>query len=130
MRNIKQHQVTDVDSTRNNVFTFKTNFDKERLVVTRLAYADGFTLKIKDNKGNVRDAKVFNGQGGFVSFISGVGECSYELEFYTPHLKLAGYVSAVAAFSAVTSYLTYFYFGILAKRKREVIEMLNEKRWN
>ena len=130
MQNLLKHQVTDVNSASANKYTFKTNFKKERVIVTRLAYTDGFSVKIKDANGKVTKGKVFNGQGGFVSFISGVGECSYELEFYTPYLKLSGYVSAVAVFGAVTSYLAYFYFGIVHKKKREIVESLEMKRWN
>ena len=43
---------------------------------------------MKDENGKESDVKVFNGQGGFVSFISGKGACSYELEFYTPYLSI------------------------------------------
>ena len=130
MANLYKNQVTDVVSSSANKYTFKTNFDKERVIVTRLAYTDGFTVKIKDKDGKITKGKVFNGQGGFASFISGVGECSYELEFYTPYLRISGYVSAVAVFGAVTSYLAYFYFGLVSKKKKEVLEELELKRWN
>ena len=128
MQDLYKYQVTDVNSTKANKYTFKTNFEKERIVVTRLAYTDGFSLKIKDQSGKVTKGKVFNGQGGFASFISGVGECSYELTFETPYLKLASYVSAVAVFGTITSYLAYFYFGIMNKKKRETFESLEMKR--
>ena len=80
-----------------------------------------------DANGKKSKVEVFNGQGGFVSFLSGVGECSYKLEFYTPNLQLASYVSAVALIGFISSYMTFFYFSYIRGKEKEVLELLNMK---
>lgn len=123
MKGVKEHQVSNVKHYTNK-YTFDTNFEKERVVVTRLAYAKGFTLKMKDAEGKIKKVEVFNGQGGFVSFLSGVGECSYTLEFYTPNLQLGSYVSGVALIGFISSLSIYYYFGIFKNKEKEVLELL------
>ena len=120
MDKLKEYQVSDVKSSA-NTYKFKTNFDKNRLVVTRLAYEDGFKLKMKTPDGKKQDVKVFNGQGGFVSFVSGVGDCSYTLEFYTPYLALGSYISAVGSFFYLTSFVAYFYFELRREEKEGLL---------
>lgn len=119
---LKQYVVTDVKSSA-NTYKFKTNFDQERVVVTRLAYEDGFTLKMKDENGKKSDVKVFNGQGGFVSFISGKGACSYELEFYTPYLSIASYISMAGLTIYLSSMIGYLYLDT-KKRRRDTFFLL------
>ena len=123
MKNLKEHMVYDVKAGTNK-YTFKTNFDKERIIVTRLAYAKGFTVKMIDANGRKIDRPVFNGQGGLASFVSGTGECSYVLEFYTPYLKTASFISAIAVLGFMSSYMVYFYFGIIRNKEKEVQELL------
>ena len=120
MNKLKEYLVTDVKSSTNS-WSFKTNFDKERVVVTRLAYEDGFTLKMTDELGNKKNVKVFNGQGGFVSFISGKGQCTYELEFYTPYLKLGSYISSISTFMFFSTMLSYMYIEMRREEKRRTI---------
>ncbi len=116
MNKLKEYVVTDVKSSANK-YSFKTNFDKNRVVVTRLAYEKGFKLKMIDANGKKQDLKVFNGQGGFVSFISGTGECSYSLEFYTPNLAIGSIVSALSAFVFTSSIVGYLYLDMRKKEK-------------
>lgn len=116
LSNFKNYPVTDVKSSANK-YTFKTNFDKERVVMTRLAYEDGFTLKMVDYSGKKSNVKVFNGQGGFASFISGTGNCSYVLEFYTPYLQLSSYISMVGVLSFFGSIVAYTYFAMENEKK-------------
>ena len=123
MKGVREHQVSNVKHYTNK-YMFDTNFEKERVVVTRLAYAKGFTLKMKDAEGKIKKVEVFNGQGGFVSFLSGVGECSYTLEFYTPNLQLGSYVSGVALIGFISSLSIYYYFGIFKNKEKEVLELL------
>ena len=116
MEALKEYTVSDVISST-NTYRFKTNFDKQRVVVTRLAYEDGFKLTMTDTNGKKQNLKVFNGQGGFVSFLSGEGECSYKLEFITPNLAIGSYISAVATFFYITSFLAYYFFEIKRQEK-------------
>ena len=113
---LKENVVTDVKSSA-NTHTFKTNFEKERVVVTRLAFEEGFKLTMIDSTGKKQNVTVFNGQGGFVSFISGKGNCSYKLEFYTPYLKTASLISALGIFTYLGSLLGYLYFDLKQKEK-------------
>ena len=119
---LKEYVITDVKSS-SNTYTFKTNFDKERVVVTRLAYEDGFSLKMVDSLGQEKTIKAFNAQGGFVSFVSGAGECSYKLEFYTPYLKVASYISSIGVLSFFTTLLACTYLE-LRKEERKIIDEL------
>ena len=70
-----------------------------------------------DSTGKKQNVNVFNGQGGFVSFISGKGNCSYKLEFYTPYLKTASLISALGIFTYLGSLLGYLYFDLRQKEK-------------
>ena len=108
---LKEYVVTDVTSSA-NTYKFKTNFEKNRVVVTRLAYEDGFKLKMTGPDGKKQNLKVFIGQGGFVSFISGVGECSYKLEFMTPYLQIASYISAASTFLFLNAFVGCLYYTI------------------
>ena len=123
MNKLKEYVVTDVKSSANK-YSFKTNFDKNRVVVTRLAYEKGFKLKMIDANGKKQDLKVFNGQGGFVSFISGTGECSYSLEFYTPNLAIGSIVSALSAFVFTSSIVGYLYLD-MRKKEKETLHLFS-----
>ena len=116
MNKLKQYVVTDVKSSA-NTYKFKTNFETNRVVVTRLAYEKGFKLKMVDENGNKQNLKVFNGQGGFVSFISGKGNCSYTLEFYTPNLAIGSLISSLSAFMFTSSIVGYLYLDMRKKEK-------------
>lgn len=114
INSLKEHQVYDV-ITSANTYRFKSSFEKERIVVTRLAYEDGFFLIMTKSNGQKEKVEVFNGQGGFVSFISGVGDCSYELTFTTPYFGLGTLLSAIGVVSFFGSLLAYYY----VERKKE-----------
>ena len=114
----KDYAVTDVKSTA-NTYKFKTNFEKQRVIVTRLAYEDGFSVVMTDSIGKKQNLDIFMGQGGFVSFFSGKGECSYELSFYTPYLSTASLLSALGIFTYVGSLAAYLYIDLRKKEKDE-----------
>ena len=118
---LKDNPITDVVS-KTNKWTFKTNFENERVVVTRLAYEDGFKLKMKDSSGNVTQPKVFIGQGGFVSFIAGKGAQSYTLTFETPYLKISMLISTLGGIAFVSSLIAYLYIDMKKKKNRPVVE--------
>ena len=124
---MKEYQVTDVISNKANTYKFKTNFDKERIVVTRLAYEDGFKLVYKDANGQKQTRQVFNGQGGFASFISDVGECSYTLTFSTPYLEIASLISGMGIIAYFSSLCAYLYIDIRKLKKESREEILRIK---
>ena len=102
---------------KTNHFSFDTNFVNERIVVTRLAYEDGFTVKMTDADGNKKNLTVFATQGGFVSFVSGKGQCHYELDFYPPGLALGSYLSAVGTFVFFSTIVGYAYMHMYLNKK-------------
>ncbi len=112
---LKENQLNDIKTT-NNKYTFSTNFDKERIVVTRLAYEEGFKLFMKDDHGIKKDINVFNAQGGFVSFISGTGKCTYTLSYYTPNLKNGSLISSISILVYLSMVVSYVYLDL---RKKE-----------
>ena len=120
MNKLKEYAVTDVKSSANR-YSFKTNFDKNRVVVTRLAYEKGFKLKMIDENGIKHNVDVFNGQGGFVSFISGKGACSYTLEFYTPNLAIGSLISSISTFIFSSSIVGYLFID-MKKKEKEMLD--------
>lgn len=118
---LKAYPVIDV-VVKTNKWKFKTNFEKNRVVVTRLAYEDGFKLKMVDSTGKKTNVNVFNGQGGFVSFVSGTGNCSYELSFETPYLKVASIVSIVGFITFTGSLVAYIYVDTRRRKRNRFIE--------
>lgn len=111
-----ENPITDVYYTT-NTFKFKTNYDKNRLIVSQLPFEEGWTVKIKDSQGNVTEPKIYKAQGGFVSFVSGKGECSYEMTFYPPGLRIGSYLSALGAFTFISTLFGYGYVSWYLKEK-------------
>lgn len=116
MSSLKKYVLTDIKSSANK-YQFKSNFDMNRVVVTRLAYEDGFKLKAVDEFGNKKDIQVFNGQGGFVSFIAEKGNWSYTLTFNTPYLQLSSYFSMIGVFAFMSSIVAYWYIELEKEKK-------------
>ncbi len=78
-----------------NKFTFTTNYDKPRFVVSQLAYTGGWQVYATVN-GETTQLKVYNAQGGFAGFIAPEGEVSYLIKYETPHLKTGVLLSAIS----------------------------------
>ena len=92
-------------------FTFDTNYSKDKFVVTRVAYDNGWKLKATNNDTKVTtDMKVYKGNGGFVSFVAPKGSYSYTMFYETPYLKLSYVVSAVSFMTFFASLLGYHYY--------------------
>ncbi len=108
--------ITDVHYKTNH-FDFKTNFTEERITVTRLAYEDGFKVKMVDSEGQKQDLTCFSTQGGFLSFVSGKGNCYYELDFYPPGLALGSYLSAIGSFLMFSTAVGYAYISMRINKK-------------
>ena len=83
--------------TRNvNTYTFDTDYEKEKFVVTQLAYTGGWKLKATLLDGSVIYPTIYNAQGGFAGFVAPKGAVSYELTYMTPDFVKWGVVSAAA----------------------------------
>ena len=96
----------------NNKFTFNGTNSEEKIAVTNIPFDAGWSLKI-----NGEDAKIFKVNGGFVGFITPVGEASYELKYFTPKLK-TGLISTGAG---LIMFIALFF---VYRRKRSDILLL------
>ena len=117
----REDALLDVKSSANK-YSFKTSFNKEKIVVTRLAYEEGFNLMMIDENGNKKDINVFNAQGGFVSFIAEKGNCSYELTYNTPNLKKGSLISIIGILFYASTLISFIYIDM---HKKEQIALLN-----
>lgn len=108
---LRENPITDI-TQKTNHFGFKTNFESHRVVVTQLPYEDGWKLKATLKDGTIKEIPIFTAQGGFVSFMSEVGEVSYSLDFSTPYLKMPSYISGIALFIFIYTELGYLYISM------------------
>lgn len=97
-----------------NRYTFSTNFDKEKFVVTQLAYHHGFKVKIKKKDGKILTPKIYNSQGGFVGFVAPKGEAEHEISYKTPQISSGIAITCLSAAFYVGGVLTIFF---LEKRR-------------
>lgn len=108
---LKEYPIADINY-RTNHFDFKTNYESKRVVVTQLPYEDGWRLKATYKDGTSKDIDIFTAQGGFVSFVSEIGEVTYSLDFYTPYLAISSYISSIGLFLFSTSLISYLYVSL------------------
>ena len=107
--------ITNVKYTADK-FTFDTNYDAEKFVVTRVAFDAGWKLKATNNDTKQsEDLKVIKGNGGFVSFVAPKGNYSYTMVYETPYLKLS-YVAS--AFSFMTFFGSLLGYHLYQEKKR------------
>ena len=98
-------------------FTFTSNFESNRFVLSRVAYDQGWNISAKDNAtGKTQQIKVYKGNGGFVSFVAPKGNYSYTMIYETPYLGIAYLVSALATTSFFVSMVGYH---IYQNKKRQ-----------
>ena len=104
---LNENPVTDV-TYKKDKFTFKTNYEKEMFVVSRVAYDRGWHIKATDNQTHKTiSLKTYKGNGGFVSFVAPKGDISYVMTYETPYLKISYILSAFAFEGFFLSYLGY-----------------------
>ena len=89
-------------------FTFTSDFDNNRFVLSRVAYDVGWKIKAKNlDTGKSENIKVYKGNGGFVSFVAPKGNYSYVMEYETPYLAISYLVTALATTSFFVSMVGY-----------------------
>ena len=97
-------------------FTFDTNYAENKLVVSRVAYDKGWSIKAKDNDtGRSFSVKAYKGNGGFVSFVASKGNISYVMTYKTPYLTGSAILSALSITGFFISLLGYHLYN---ERKR------------
>lgn len=81
-----------------NTRRFTTDFDEPRMIVLSTPYDPGWRVT-RIQPGGVKDSPtVFLSQGGFIGFLSGVGDTQYEVRYWTPYLS-EGLLIALAGFA-------------------------------
>ena len=117
LEKFKQYPIENVHY-RTNHFDFTTNFENHRVVISQVPYDVGWKLKAVYKDGTYKYLDIFNGQGGFVSFVAEKGEVKYEMNYYTPYLKLGSYLSAIGVAAFVLSFGIYYYILIDSERRK------------
>ena len=123
LEDFKTYPITDIHY-RDNHFDFKTNFDKQRFIVTQIAYDDGWSIKAKHPDGKVKKLERYAAQGGFVGFLAEEGEVTYYMDYYTPYLRGGIYLSATGTIIFLSTLLGYIYLD-MRNRKKEIESYLN-----
>jgi uncharacterized membrane protein YfhO len=92
-------------------------------VVSYVAFDNGWKIKAKDNAtGKTSDLKVYNANGGFVSFVAPVGDYSYEMTYQTPYLNISYLGSTFAFIGFFTSMLGYYLYH--EKKKNHYLDKI------
>ena len=111
-----EYPITDVKYSADK-WSFKTNYDKQRLIISKEAYDDGWHVySYKDD--NKKELKKYLCSGGFVGFISEVGECEYSMEYVTPYRTLGVTVSWVSFLIYITSLLAYQRYVVESEKNK------------
>jgi uncharacterized membrane protein YfhO len=85
LENLQAFPLEDYHHTANTV-RFKTNYAQSRFIVLNTAYDPGWRVERIDAQGKKTSTPVYLSQGGFVGFLSGVGETDYVVRYWTPYL--------------------------------------------
>ena len=99
-----------------NTFTFKTNYEKSRFVVTQLAYTGGWKVYATDSSGVKTELKVYNSMGGFAGFVAPKGTQNYVMTYETPNFKTGLIISFISLFGLVSVASISL---VISKRKKE-----------
>ena len=118
------YPITDV-TYKADKYTFKTNYNKRRLVISKEAYDEGWHVYNVTN-GQRKELKKYLSTGGFVGFISEVGETSYEMEYITPYRASGVILSWTSFLVYVTSLLAYQRY--VFEKDRRSYQLNKEKR--
>ena len=116
--NFKQYPIENVHYKTNH-FDFTTNFEKNRVVISQIPYDLGWKIKaINKADGTYKYVDIFNGQGGFVSFVAEKGDTYYSMDYYTPYLKLGSYLTAIGVAAFLAPFGVYYYIIINSERRK------------
>lgn len=105
-----------------NTYSFETNYEEPRVVVTTIAYDDGWSVKATKEDGTTENLQMFKLDGGLVGFYAPAGETTYEMVYETPYLKI-GVCAASVGLVALCAFGTYGFVKEL-KRKKEPDSLL------
>ncbi len=132
---LKEYPITDIVYHKND-FTFKTNYDKKKIVVLSVPYDAGWSLTRKQDN-QEETVKIYNLNGGFIGFIAKDGEWDYQLSYHTPYLK-EGFTLSIAGLALLIVVSIVYTFLIkpaqpvfidhfLPKQKKEKQKVVKKK---
>ena len=98
-----------------NTFDFDTNYAQRRFIVMSVPYDAGWHVTVTNENGETETPVVYKAQGGFVGFLSGVGKCHYDLNYWTPYLTEGILISITGFFLFSASWGAVF----VVQKKRE-----------
>lgn len=101
-----------------NTFTFDTNYENQRFVITQLAYTGGWKVYATDKDNVTTELKVYKAQGGFAGFVAPSGEMSYKLCYSSPRFNVGLIITLISAVGAVSLSAV----GIWVKKKKDNIK--------
>ena len=109
-------------------FTFDTNYTRDKFVVSYVPYDAGWKLTAKNiETGKTEKLKVYNGNGGFVSFVAPAGHYSYNLTYVTPYLTVSYIVSALTISSFFLSMVGYTICQ--NNKKKRYLDLIYRENW-
>lgn len=111
------------DSYSNDKITFKTDYDKNKIIVTKIPFDKGWKLYREDTNSHKKQIETFVGNGGFVSFICEEGEYSYTFIYETPYSNIASYLSAFGTSIFLLS-LIYYQFDKEKKYRDNLLKLI------
>ena len=106
-------------------FSFESNYEKERYIVTQVAYTPGWKVKAIEENGNVTYPKVYNSQGGFVGFVAPKGKVKYEMTYMTPYTGVGAAATIFSVFG--TAGLTILAIRLNKKKKSAEADNIQEE---
>ena len=130
INSLKEYPLENCSHSVNN-YSFTTNFDKRRIIVTNVAYDGGWSVKATKN-GKTIEKETFKADGGWLSFVSETGETSYSCSFVSQHFKTGVIAGGIAVLSVVFLGIHYYiksknYLEKTLSQKKKFTKIFNEE---
>lgn len=112
---LKQSALKDLKHVSDALITFKTDYDKDKFVVTNIAFDEGWSLKRRDlsaPEAAFEPLKIYKGQGGFTSFIALTGDYEYTLEYVTPGLSFGKSMTMIGLLAQMVVIASYYWLHL------------------
>ncbi len=108
--NLRQYSVYNVIQDV-DYFSFESNYDSIRFMITQVAYSKNWQVKAKDDNGNIYHLNTYNSQGGFVGFVTpSDGHLVYEMTYITPLYQEGLIISLVATAILISGSIIIFFY--------------------
>lgn len=121
----KQYPLENIQYVDYNTFKFTTNYDKNRFVVTNIAYEKGWSVQAVYPDGQKQQLNTYLSQGGFVGFIAPIGKVNYILSYINPDFVLGEKLCFIASVISALSYCGYAYINDYFNQKKTLKKLLN-----